>query len=157
MCVYIRSLTHTHKHTGSAQGFLRVLITEEKPPVPAGIQFTCFTSTNVQILTPEKHRASSSSSSSWFLFLRLLYICPHTTMCVLTLQHMCPHTTMCVLILQHMCPHITVCVLILQHVSSYYYVCPHTTTYVSSCYSSSSLYLDMCPHTTLYLCVLILV
>jgi hypothetical protein len=137
VCIYIRSLslslTHT-QHTGSAQGFLRVLITEEKPPAPAGIQFTCFASTNVQILTPEKHRASSSSSSSWFLLLRLLYICPHTTTCVSSYYSVCPHTTTCVLILLCVSSYYNICVLMLQQLLSLY-------IYVSSYYS-----VFMCPH-----------
>ena len=72
----------------------------------------------------------------------LLYMCPHTTIC------MCPHTTICVLMLlcifPHtttcMCPHTTIC------------MCPHTTIFVSSYYYVSSHYY-MCPHTP---CVLIL-
>ena len=64
-------------------------------------------------------------SSYYYFVLILLYICPHTTLCVLILPYMCPHTTryvsstlyICVLILLYMCPHTSI------HVSSYCYKC----------------------------------
>jgi hypothetical protein len=95
--------------------------------------------------------------SMWACFchicvLKLLYRCPHTTICVLITLHVyyatrfillyvCPHSTTCVLI--RLCPHTTICILILLYVSSYYmcphntrgiilYICLHTTTFVSS-------------------------
>ena len=70
------------------------------------------------------------------------------TLCALVLLYMCPHTTICVLILLY-----PICVLILQYVSSYYdvssyyYICVLILPHVSS-------YYNMCPHTTI--CVLIL-
>ena len=75
----------------------------------------------------------------------LLYICPHTTICVSScvLIYMCPHSTSCVLILLYMCPHTTI------YVSSCYDMCPAVSSYI-------------CPHTTscvslyYYVCVLIL-
>ena len=86
----------------------------------------------------------------------LLYVCPHTAICVLILLYMCPHTAMCVLILLYICPHTVssycyMCVLILLYVcpdtticvSWYCYVCPHTTTCVLTLRY-------MCPHTTIY-------
>ena len=63
-----------------------------------------------------------------------IYLCPHTTICVLILLYMCPHTTTC--------PHTTL------SVSSYYYLFPHTTIYVSS-------YYFICPHTTICVCILL--
>ena len=57
----------------------------------------------------------------------------HSTICVLILQYMCPHTTICVLTLLY------ICVLILL------YMCPHTTIYVASHYCTylSSILLNM--------------
>jgi hypothetical protein len=71
----------------------------------------------------------------------LLYIFPHTTICVVIL--------LCVLVLlyvssyYYMCPHTTVSVLVLLYLSSYCYMCPFTTICPYS----------MCPRTTT--CVLI--
>jgi len=83
--------------------------------------------------------------------MRILHVCPHTTiyvsayyyMCVLILLCMCPHTTtcvssycyMCVLMILSVCPHTAIrdlCVRILLCVSSYCYMCPHDTICVSS-------------------------
>ena len=67
----------------------------------------------------------------FFINMCPLYMCPHTTICVLILLFLCPHTAMSIyyvclhttiylpLIILHMCPHTTICVLILLHVSSY--------------------------------------
>jgi hypothetical protein len=49
----------------------------------------------------------------------LLYMCPHSIICVLIL-YMCPHTTAYVSSCYNMCPHTTKCVLILLYMSSYY-------------------------------------
>ncbi len=67
------------------------------------------------------------------ILLLLLYMCPHTTICVLMLLYMCPHTTIyvfsfyyiCVLMLRYLCLHAI-------PVSSCDYMCPHTATNVSS-------------------------
>jgi hypothetical protein len=84
-----------------------------------------------------------SNAKFWSPHLILLYMCPHTTICVSS------YCYMCVLILLYVCPHTAVCV------SSYCCVCvllllcmrPHTGIYVSSyCYMSIILkLLCMCP------------
>ncbi len=63
----------------------------------------------------------------------LLHMCPHTTICVLTL---------CVLMLLCMCPHTTI------YVSSYCYICVLILLYVSSHYTCVLILLNMCPHAT---------
>jgi hypothetical protein len=101
----------------------------------------------------------------------VLYVCPHTTTCVLMLLYTCPHTTIYVFAycrgiceafrdargfwkdVLYVCPHTTV------YMSSYYYMfflivlymCPHTTVYVFS-YSCICVLvlLYICPHTTVY-------
>jgi hypothetical protein len=86
--------------------------------------------------------------------LMLLYMCPHTTICVsshycicvLILLYMCPHTTAV-----YLAPHTTICV------SSHYCICVLTLLYM--CPHTSAVYLA--PHTTIYvsshywICVLI--
>jgi hypothetical protein len=76
----------------------------------------------------------------------LLYICPHTTICVLILQSAaharsaeCGQT--CLLILPHLCPHTTMCVPTLLH------MCPPATTYLASSYYYLCVLIHMCPHT----------
>ena len=61
----------------------------------------------------------SSGTSPIFI---LLYVCPHTTICVSA------YYDMCVLMLLCVCHYATMCVLILLC------VCPHTTMSVSLCY-----------------------
>jgi hypothetical protein len=93
-------------------------------------------------------RASSPETSASYCYtcvLILLYMCPHTTICVSSYYYMCPLTCVRILLLcmssyYYMCPHATIyasshyyiCVLRLLYVSSYCYICPHTTKYVSS-------------------------
>ncbi len=60
-----------------------------------GTQFTCFTSTKVQILTPEELRVrrqgTEQITSCLVSILILLYMCPYTAyICVLSLLCMCP-------------------------------------------------------------------
>jgi hypothetical protein len=87
---------------------------------------------------------------------RELYMCPHTTKCVLILLYVSSYYYICVLILLHMCPHRLQGQRVRElYVSSYYYMCPHTTTICVL------ILLHMCPHTTTYvssyyyICVLI--
>ena len=102
-------------------------------------------------------------SSHYHIFVLILYVCPHTSICVSS------HDYICALILLYMCPHTAI------YVSSYcyicvlalLYVCPHSSIYASSCYGGILLPMDMipfyfdiflvvhvCPRTTI--CVLIL-
>ena len=70
--------------------------------------------------------------------LKLLYVCPHTTV------HVSSYYCRCVLILLYMSPHLLTGPQTAIYVSSYYYICvfillymcPHATIYVSS-YSCS--------------------
>ena len=79
----------------------------------------------------------------------LLYMRPHTTICVLILIYVSSYYYMCVLIL-YMCPQTTI------DVSSYYYICVLILPYM--CPATSSLHsgprtvlklLYICPHTTI--------
>jgi hypothetical protein len=92
------------------------------------------------------HTTMSMSDIYYTICVRMLVvqvaIWPHTL-------YMCPHTTICVLVLLYVSSYY-VCVLIHQYVSSYYYMCPHPVSSYSIYVSS---YHYMCPHT---LCVLIL-
>jgi hypothetical protein len=102
----------------------------------------------------------------------LLYVCPHTacrcmcaqdknvlsSLCVLILLYMCPHTPICVL------SYCYICVLILLYVSSYYYItvcvssysiliciCVLILLYVSAySYIFVLILLYMCSHTPIY-------
>ncbi len=88
----------------------------------------------------------ASSYYCIFSVLILLYLCPHTSVCVLILRYVCPHTNIYVLILLHLCPLTTVCV------SSYYYICVLRCKGVrnlsSYYYICVRILLHMCPHTT---------
>ena len=60
-------------------------------------------------------------------------MCPHTLLFPVTFGiYVSSYYGMCVLIPLYVCPHTTICVLILRYVSSYYNMCPHTTIYVFS-------------------------
>ncbi len=106
----------------------------------------------------------------------LLYVCPHTPICVssyyymrvLILLYMCPHTTMSLSCLLYVCPHTAYSiVLILLYVVSYYCICVlmllclfHACSmcvlillYVSTyCYTCVLIRLYICPHTATYVC-----
>jgi hypothetical protein len=76
----------------------------------------------------------------------LLYVCPHTTICVSAYYHIC------VRILLYVCPHTTICVSAHYHlcVRTLLYVCPHTTICVSAHYYMCVRTLPyVCPHTTI--------
>ena len=95
----------------------------------------------------------------------LLYVCPHTTICVSLCYYMCvlilsvsSYYYMCVLILPYVCPRTAI------YVSSYYYICvlillhmsPHTTIYVSSYYYNYYICVLIPPYASsyYYTCVL---
>ena len=69
--------------------------------------------------------SSAPLLSKGFWWLCTVYMCPHTTICVLMLLFVSSYYYICVLIRLHMCPHTTI------YVSSYYYMCPNTI-YVSN-------------------------
>ena len=86
------------------------------------------------------HALSTARSGPLFCFFtatgEFLYMCPHTTICVLILHvssyyYMCPREKK---VRNYVCPHTT--------------MCPHTTIYVSS-------YYDICPHTIIYVLILL--
>ena len=91
---------------------------------------------SAQLAEERRRRAVLKSATNYIRLRILLYLCPHTTMCVSSyiLPYVRPHTItsvpsyyyMCVLILLYMCPRTAICVLILLYVSSYYCLCPHT-------------------------------
>jgi hypothetical protein len=130
------------------------------------MQFTSFTSTNVQILTQQLHlsqtalqlelgaggargKASAGVVHVYICVRILLYMCPETAIYVSS--HYCyrrwwssgQSNRWCIVL--YMCPHTTV------YVSSYYSICVLILPYVSSRVSSCNY---MCPHATT--CVLIL-
>ena len=119
-----------------------------------------------QLAEERRRRAVLKSATNYIRLRILLYLCPHTTMCVSSyiLPYVRPHTItsvpsyyyMCVLILLYMCPRTAICVLILLYVSSYYCLCPHTNFVVfnttqkfHSIKELLLLYYYMCPHTTI--------
>jgi hypothetical protein len=73
-------------------------------------------------------------SSCYHICVLMLYVSSCSYICVLILLYMCPHTTMClhgtiyVSSCYYMCPHATI------YASSCYHMCPHATTHVPSCY-----------------------
>jgi len=91
----------------------------------------------------------------------------HQHMCVLILLYICPHTAICLSSYCYMSVLILLCVCSRTaiYVSSYCYVCTHTPIYMfvsSYCYVSVLILLYVCPHTVMfvssycYICVLML-
>ena len=100
------------------------------------------------ILVPYQS-AAELKTANWGVYicvLILLYMCPHTAMCVSSCCYIC------VLMLLYMCPHTAICV------SSYCYMCVLMLLYVcphaAICVSLSYFILNVCAHPTT--CVLIL-
>jgi hypothetical protein len=101
------------------------------------------------------------SSYCYICVLILLYMCPHTTMCVSAYYYICVLMLLCICALPQSArsTRLSRTRLSLLYVSSYGYICvlilewmcPHTTIYVSSyCYVCVLRLERMCPHTAMY-------
>jgi hypothetical protein len=133
-----------------------------------GTQFTCFTSTKVQILTPNfkcrRVRGAGVHRISYchICALILLNVCPHTAKYVSSYELLCMHPTRagralcgmhtnyyytCVLILTAI---YSIRVRVLCGMHAGVYMCRHTSVCVLiPLYVSSCLCIYMCPHTSL--------
>jgi hypothetical protein len=114
---------------------------------------------------PTQTCGSPRNTTSYICILILLYMCPHTPICVLIPYcFTCVFILyICVLILLYVSSYCYICVLIFLYVCSYCYICVLILLYVSSyCYICARILLYMCPHTALYvspyyfMCVFIL-
>ena len=74
-----------------------------------------------QLAEERRRRPVLKSPTNYISALILLYLCPHTTICVSSyiLLYVRPHTITSVPSYFYMCPHTALCVLILLYVSSY--------------------------------------
>ncbi len=92
-------------------------------PSPEGPNITLYEGTNAthlkHHLQPVRRRLLLKLYACQ-VFIRLRYTC--------AVVYMCPHTTICVLVLLHVCP---IC---LRYTCAAVYMCPHTTICVTSCY-----------------------
>jgi hypothetical protein len=126
---------------------------------------------------PRLARHPAYDSHIRLILLRLLHVCPHTSIFLCcphtsifwcsryryvlilgirpTIQRDCsdhymsPHTTIYVSSYYYMCPHTTSCALILLYVSSYYYICVLVLGIQPTIQTYCSDHY-MCPHTTIY-------